>query len=314
MTLQEQIRANRWRTLALFASYGLIVFTLGLLLERVIAPGILGLVGIVAIAWGIISYVFAGRIVASMLGARKLEKRDLPELYRVVENVSIAAGMDRTPDVYMVPDAAPNAFAAGRDPRSAYVGVTRGLIELMDERELAGVVAHELAHIRNRDVRLMSLAAILGGMIALASDILLRVLVFGGRRRGSNQLTLIVAVVALVLAPIAATMIQLALSRRREYLADASAAEITGDAEGLARALAKLKADRRVLVKGGRATAHMFIESPLHALSGSSAMLVSLFETHPPLERRIEALEQAGGFKLEPQAGEAKVEILQVDL
>ena len=222
---------------------------------------------------------------------------------RAVENMSIAAGMDRTPPVYLIDDDAPNAFAAGRKPSDSYVAATRGLVEMMSQRELEAVMAHEISHIRNRDVRLMTLAAVLVGVIALMADLLFRISLFGGGRRNDrdgsgNAIALIVGIAALVLAPISAALLQASLSRRREYLADASGAEITGDPEGLALALAKLGNDKRPLKYVTRATAHLYIESPLRDNVGLRSSLGGLFDTHPPLEDRIHRLEDAGGFDI----------------
>ena len=219
-----------------------------------------------------------------------------------MENAAIGAGLTKTPDVYVIDDVAPNAFAAGRDPEHAYVAATTGLLALLDRRELEGVMAHEIAHVRNRDVRLMSLAAVMVGVIALVSDIVMRMTLFGGRRRegGLGAIGAIVGIAALILAPIGAALLQMSLSRRREYLADASAAEITGDPEGLASALAKLRDDHHPLKKVTRATAHLYIESPLRDHAGLRSSLGGLFDTHPPLEERIRRLEEVGGFRLAP--------------
>lgn len=300
MTLQQQIRANRWRTIWLLLLFGLLVAGLGLILAFVFEPTILTLVAIGGFAYALISWFASSSMVASMTGAQKIEKRDNPYLYRLLENVSIAAGLEQTPELRLVQDNAPNAFAAGRNPKKAFVAVTTGLVELMDERELEGVLAHEVSHIRNRDVRLMTLVALLVGVIALLADILLRVAFYGGGKR-SNPIITIVAFGALLLAPIAGVVIQLAVSRRREYLADASAAEITNDAEGMALALRRLQLDQSEIRNASRATAHMYIESPLNQASGlRGASFSGLFSTHPPLEKRIEALEEAGGFHLAP--------------
>jgi heat shock protein HtpX len=241
-------------------------------------------------------------MIASASGAHKVTKEEQPRVYRLLENVSIAAGLTRTPDLYWIDDSAPNAFAAGRDPEHAYVAVTSGIVQLMDDRELEGVLAHEVSHVRNRDVRLMSLAAVLVGVIALAADLLMRITIFGGgddeREGGLGGLAVIVGLVAAVLAPIGASLLQMTLSRRREYLADASAVEITGDAEGLARALAALRDDTQALHTVTRATAHLYIESPLRDHKGLRSSLGGLFDTHPPLEDRIARLEQMGGFTL----------------
>jgi heat shock protein HtpX len=181
--------------------------------------------------------------------------------------------------------------------------VTTGLLDLMSERELEGVIAHELSHIRNRDVRLMTLVAVLVGVVALLSDFLLRISFFGGGRRSGGSagaIAFALGLAALVIAPIAAVLIQLAVSRRREYLADASAAEITGDGEGLALALRKLEIDQTSTAHASRAVAHLYIENPQNQATGVSTAFRGMFDTHPPLEARIHALEEAGGFRLAP--------------
>lgn len=299
MTLQEQIRSNRIRTGVVLLGFAVLALAFVAVVAGAYDPGIAGVVGVVAIVYGLFSWFAAGRMIAAASGAHPVTKAEQPELYRVLENVAIAAGLTKTPDLYMIDDASPNAFAAGRNPEHAYVAVTTGLVALLDERELEGVLAHEVAHIRNRDVRLMSLAAVLVGVIALASDMLMRITIFGGgdrREGGLGAFGAIIGIVAALLAPIGAALLQMALSRRREYLADASAVETTGDAEGLARALAALRDDHRPLQKVTRATAHMYIESPLRDHKGLRSSLGGLFDTHPPLEDRIRVLEQMGGF------------------
>ena len=245
-------------------------------------------------------------MVGSLTHAQPLAKSDDPELYRLIENVSIAAGLPATPPLYLVDDPAPNAFAAGSRPSTTYVGVTSGLRRLMSARELEAVLAHEISHIRNKDVRLMTLAAVLVGVIAMISDFAFRMAFFGGRGgRDRNPVQIIAALVALVLAPLAAMLLQMALSRRREFLADASAAAILNDPEAMALALRRLQLDRSEIAYADRATAHLFIESPTRSVRGSGAFLAGLFQTHPPLEDRIAALEEAGGFRLEPLPGTA---------
>lgn len=298
MTLQEQIRANRWRTVWLLFLFAVLVGGLGLLLALVFQPSILIAVAIAGFLYAIFSWFASGSMVGSMTGAQRVEKRDHPELYRALENVAIAAGLDHTPELRLISDDAPNAFAAGRNPKTAYVAVTTGLVALMSPRELEGVLAHEVSHIRNRDVRLMTLVAVLVGVIALLADILLRIAFYGGGGKRSNPIITIMAFAALLIAPIAGVVIQLALSRRREYLADASAAEITNDAEGMALALRRLLRDQSEIRNASRATAHLYIESPLNQASGARASFSTLFSTHPPLEKRIEALEEIGGFRL----------------
>lgn len=298
MTLQEQIRSNRLRTFIVLLGFAALTAALVLAIAVAYQPGVAGFVGIGAIVYGIVSWFFADKMVAAASGAHPVTKEQQPELYRAVENAAIGAGLPKTPDVYLIDDPAPNAFAAGRNPEHAYVAATTGLVEKLTPRELEGVMAHEIAHIRNRDVRLMSLAAVLVGVIALVSDLLMRVTLFGGgrNRENNNPLTLVIGIAAMILAPIGAALLQMALSRRREYLADASAAEITGDAEGMALALAKLRDDHTPLRTVTRATAHLFIESPLRDHKGLRSSLGGLFDTHPPLEERIERLAEAGGF------------------
>jgi heat shock protein HtpX len=303
MTLQEQIRANRWRTLWLLFLFALLVGVLGLVLGYAFQPSLLVVVGVVGIVYGIFSWLSAGSIVAGATGAHPADRKQYPRLFHVVETVAIAAGLPQPPPVYVVDDPAPNAFAAGRSPDKAYVCVTTGLLNLMDERELEGVIAHELSHIRNRDVRLMSLVAVLVGVVALLSDFLLRISFFGGGRRSGGSTGAIayaLGLAALLIAPVAALLIQLCVSRRREYLADASAAEITGDAEGLALALRTLQLDQTSTAHASRAVAHLYIENPQNQATGVSTAFRGLFDTHPPLESRIAALEEAGGFRLPP--------------
>jgi heat shock protein HtpX len=303
MTLQEQIRANRWRTLWLLFLFALLVGVLGAVLGYAFQPSLLVVVGVVGIVYGIFSWLSAGSIVAGATGAHPAERKQYPRLFHVVETVAIAAGLPQPPPVYVVDDPAPNAFAAGRSPDKAYVCVSTGLLNLMDERELEGVIAHELSHIRNRDVRLMSLVAVLVGVVALLSDFLLRISFFGGGRRSGGStgaIAFALGLAALLIAPVAAVLIQLCVSRRREYLADASAAEITGDAEGLALALRKLQIDQTSTAHASRAVAHLYIENPQNQATGVSTAFRGLFDTHPPLEARIAALEDAGGFRLPP--------------
>lgn len=302
MTLQQQIRANRLRTVLVVAMFAVVIAVVAAAAYAYVGEA--GAVGLLAfgLAYGLFAWWNAGRMIGALTHATPLQKSDDPELYRLVENVSIAAGLPATPPVYLVDDPAPNAFAAGSRPSSVYVGVTSGLRRLMPTRELEAVLAHEISHIRNRDVRLMTLAAVLVGVVAMISDLAFRIAFFGGGRGKSdrNPLQLVAALVALVLAPLAAVLLQMALSRRREFLADASAAAILNDPEAMALALRRLQLDPREVAYADRATAHLFIESPTRAVRGIGGMLGGLFQTHPPLEARIAALEEAGGFRLQP--------------
>jgi heat shock protein HtpX len=304
MTLRQQIRRNRLLTSELLAFFVVLIGGVAAALYAIYGAPAAIAVAAIGLTWGLFSWFLSARVVSAVTGAKPVTKAEQPELYRIVENLSIAAGLPATPEVRLVDDPAPNAFAAGRDANHCYVCVTTGLLQTMDSRELEGVISHELAHVQHRDVRLMTLVAVLVGVIAMISDIALRLLFFGGgRRRGSSPadaILLAIGFAGLILAPIAAIGIQMAISRRREYLADEGGAEISGDAEGLALALRKLMDDPREIRDTSRSTAHLYIEGPLRKASGPRALLGGLFDTHPPLADRIAALEKLGGFTLPP--------------
>jgi len=293
-------------TTVLLVFFGALIGVVGVALWAAYGTGAAIAVAAIGVIWAVFSWFLSKSVVSAATGARPVTKQEYPDLYRVVENMSIAAGLPATPDVRVVDDPAPNAFAAGRGPKNCYVCATTGLLDTMDHRELEGVISHEIAHVQHRDVRLMTLVAVLVGVIALVSDIALRLLFFGGgRRRGSSPADLIllgIGLAGLILAPIAAVGIQLAISRRREYLADEGGAEISGDPEGLALALRKLMDDPREIKHMNRSTAHLYIEGPLRNASGPRALMGGLFDTHPPLADRIARLEQLGGFKLPPES------------
>jgi heat shock protein HtpX len=258
--------------------------------------GLLGVFGVVAIVWSIIGYYTGDKMVLAVSGARRVTHAEEPQLYNVVEEMTIAAGLPQVPAVYVLDDAAPNAFATGRDPQHASVAVTRGLIERLDREELQGVIAHEMSHIRNYDIRFQTLVGILVGMIALVADFFLRWSFWGGmgRRRGGGNsggdqaqaIFMVVALVLAILAPLAAYAVQFAVSRRREYLADASAVELTRNPLGLARALNDIAADPRPLKSANRATAHLYVENPLKKTKEATGV----FDTHPPVRQRIAVL------------------------
>ena len=247
---------------------------------------------IISIFQAFLSYFYSDKIVLSMVKAKKVEKKDNPQLYRIVENLSITAGLPM-PRIYIMDESQPNAFATGRDPKHSAVVVTRGLLEKLEKPELEGVLAHELSHIKNRDILLSSVVVVLVGIIVLVSDFFLRGLFwFSPRRdsdRGGNMIFLVLGVIAAILAPMAATLIQLAISRKREFLADASAALLTRYPEGLARALEKIASDNTPLKVANNATSHLFIASPFKGKKAKS-WLSKLFMTHPPVEERIKAL------------------------
>jgi heat shock protein HtpX len=257
--------------------------------------GLLGVFGIVAIVWSIVGYYSGDKMVLAVSGAHRVTHADEPQLYNVVEEMTIAAGLPQVPAVYVLDEASPNALATGRDPQHASIAVTRGLLDRLDREELQGVVAHEMSHIRNYDIRFETLVGILVGMIALIADFFLRWSFWGGmgRRRGGNSggdqaqaIFMVVALVLAILAPLAAYAVQFAVSRKREYLADASAVELTRNPLGLARALDRIALDPGKLKHANRATAHLYIANPLK----KSKEVTGVFDTHPPISERIRIL------------------------
>jgi len=252
---------------------------------------------VIAIAMSWTSYYYSDKIVLTMSRARPVEKNELPYLYNVIEGLSIAAGVP-VPKMYVIEDTAPNAFATGRDPEHSAIAVTTGLLDKLNRVELEGVIAHEMSHIKNYDIKLATLAVVMVGVVALLSDWLLRSFWWGGGRRRrnegggeSNAILMVVGLILAILAPLVAQLMRLALSRQREFLADASGAMLTRYPEGLASALEKLAADREPLEVANKATAHLYIVNPLKDLKGS---VNNLFNTHPPMEERVEKLREMG--------------------
>ena len=257
--------------------------------------GFMGIFGIVAMVYAAISYFAAPGITLAIAKAQEIKKSDHPTLYRTVENLSIAVGVP-TPKIYIIEDTALNAFATGRSPDKAYVAITRGLLEKLDKPELEGVMAHELSHVKNYDIRLQCVTVALIGLIALVSDVMLRSLFYGRHRNSDNKgnpIALIIGIALAILAPLIAKLMHLAISRQREYLADASGAMITRYPEGLARALEKIKADHEPLEVANKATAHMYIENPLRNEQGMK-WLNNLFSSHPDTDDRIKRLRKMG--------------------
>ena len=301
MTLQEQIRSNRLRSAIVVFGFVLLLLVLagivGLVLD--VSLGVAALV--IALVYAIVALVRSRSMVARMTGAHGVDEARIRPLRRLVENVSIAAGLPVTPEVRIVDDPAPNAFAAGLRPERSYVGVTTGLLETMPKRELEAVLAHEVSHIRHRDTYLMTMAVVFAGVIALVADIGFRAIAYGGRSRKGGVLVLAAAIVGLVLAPYAALLLKMSLSRRREFLADAGAAEILNDAEAMALALRRLELDRTTVRYADASTAHLWVESPTDRVDSTRSGVLALsrwFDTHPPIPARIAALEEAGGFRL----------------
>lgn len=262
--------------------------------------GGLGITGIALIITGImnfISYFFSDKIVLGISGAKPIAKKDNPQIYRMVENLCIASGLP-TPKIYILEDTAPNAFATGRDPKHSAIAFTTGILQKLNKQELEGVIAHELSHVGNRDTLVMTVVSVLVGTLALLSDWFLRSLWFGSHDRDndskSGALFMVIALVAAILAPIVATLIQLSVSRRRELLADASGVLLTRYPTGLANALMKISADKEPLEAANRGTAHLYIINPL---KGQDAVgwFASLFNTHPPIEMRVKALREMEG-------------------
>ena len=245
-----------------------------------------------ATIYALIQYFAASQLAVMATGAQEIEKKDNPRLYRIVENLAITIGIP-TPKVYIIDDPAPNAFATGRDPKHAIVAATTGILDIMSDRELEAVMAHEMGHVQNYDIRVSMIAFGLVSAIGMLSDIALRMFMFGGEdndNRNINPIVLIVGIVLIVLAPVMAALIQMAVSRQREYLADATGALTTRDPEGLADALEKLEKTTRPMQKQSSAAAHLFFANPL-----KPGVLASLFSTHPPLEDRIKRLRNNAG-------------------
>lgn len=300
----EQIQANKRRSIILIILMAALLFVVGFALGEVIQPG-MGVFGlfIAAVVWLImtlVSYFQGDRIFLRISGARKIRKSDHPMLFNVVEEMKIASGLPHMPDIYIIDDPALNAFATGRKPENAAVAVTAGLLERLNRDELQGVIAHEMAHIHNRDVLYMTMVAIMLGAIVWMADIGLRRLFWGGSRRRTSggqggQLQIILLVVGLlviVLAPILAHLIYYAISRKREYLADACAAQFTRYPEGLARALEKIGISPIKLRSATRATAPMYIANPFKI---GKSFLNEVTSTHPPVAERIKILRAMGG-------------------
>lgn len=297
MSVYSQIDANRRNSLLLVLFFAAFVVVIGWLFGEITGFGYGGvtLAAILAIALTLSQYFYGDKMLLALSAAKPVNKREYPHLYNTVEGLSLAVGAPM-PALYMIDDTAPNAFATGRDPQHASVVVTSGLVQKMNRAELEGVLAHEMSHVKNYDIRMMMLVAVLVGVIALLSDWLLRSFLWGGGRRGRESrgggviAVLAVAGIALaVLSPIIAQMIKFAVSRRREFLADADGALITKNPAALASALEKISRDKEPLEAANKATAHLYIVNPLKNFSGA---VDNLFSTHPPIAERIKILRE----------------------
>ncbi len=296
MTVYSQIAQNKFKTYVIFGLF-IVIFTgffllLGNLLDSAPAYGILGFV--IAIASSVGSYFYSDKLVLATTHARPAKKEEFFDLYTVTENLSLAAGLPM-PKLYVVDDPSPNAFATGRDPKHAVVAATTGLLQKLDRGELEGVIAHELSHVRNYDMLVSTVTAVLVGTLALVSDWVMRSLWWGGlggddnNNRNRSPIMFVLLIVVLIITPIIATLIQLAVSRRREFLADASGALLTRYPEGLARALEKISADPQPVRTATTSTAHLFFSNPFKKGARGSWM-VNLFSTHPPVQDRVKIL------------------------
>ncbi len=297
--MYEQIARNKRDSILLVAIIVAVLLTLGFAIgvayfrTYTAGIGLLGVFGIIAIVWSLIGYYGGSGIVLAASRAQRVTREQAPILWDVVEEMALAAGIP-VPAVYVINDPAPNAFATGRDPRHASLAVTAGLLQMMSRDELQGVIAHEMSHVRNFDIRFAMLVGVLVGMIALISDFFLRSTFLGFGRRESNDsggvgaIFFVIAIVLAILAPFFALLVQMAVSRHREYLADASGVELTRNPLGLAHALQKIAGDPRSLRVATRATAHLYIANPLKGKKDKES--AGLVDTHPPIQKRIAVL------------------------
>lgn len=288
--MYRAIAANKRNTVLIMAVFVAIITGIGWAISSLYGePSITVWVLVGVTIYALIQYFAAARLAVAMSGAKEIQKRDNPRLYRIVENLSITLGMPM-PKVYIMDDPAPNAFATGRNPKNAVVAATTGLLDIMDDREVEAVMAHEMGHVQNYDIRVSMIAFGLVSAIGLLSDIVLRMLFFSGDRRDNvHPIAYLVGLVIVILAPFIAMIVQMAVSRQREYLADATGAMTTRDAEGLASALEKLRTHGQPMRRQHSASAHLFISNPLR-----KSFFSNLFSTHPPLEDRIKRLREHG--------------------
>lgn len=284
---------NIRRTWYLMTGFFIMVIAVGYVVSHLMnAPAVLPIAVLFAVGMNVYSYWFSDTVVIKLTGAVPADPILHRDLIRTVENLSITAGLPM-PRVYVVSDAAPNAFATGRNPEHAAVCATTGLLAILNQTELEGVIAHELSHIGNRDMLVSTVAVVLAGFLSILADMFLRMSSFGGRDDRDNRLggvLFVLSIIGVLLAPIAAQMIQLAISRKREFLADASGAQLTRYPDGLANALMKISLNAQPMVSANHATAHLFIADPFGKQGGMWQKLSGLFATHPPVEERIKAL------------------------
>lgn len=289
--MYKEIAHNKRKTVLLMLLFVALTAGLGWLFSAYVGePTITPYVLIGAAVYALLSYFAGSRLALAFNGAHQIEKRDNPRLWRIVENLAITNGMPM-PKVYLIDDPAPNAMATGRDPKHASVAATTGILDMLTDTELEGVMAHELGHVKNYDIRVSMIAFALVAVISIIADIMLRMVWFRDRDDDNNggNLFFVIGIVAAILAPLIATFIQLAISRRREYLADATGALTTRHPEGLARALEKIGSSGSALKRQNASTAHLFFANPLKGKG-----LITLFSTHPPVEDRVTKLRNMG--------------------
>lgn len=297
MTLYTSAESNIRKTWFYMSFFLVFVIVIGWLISYILESYfILWIALIYSVLISFFSYWYSDRIVLMMTHARPIEKKDNPELYRIIENLCITAGLP-LPKIYIIDETQPNAFATGRNPQNGVIAVTQGLLDKLDRSELEGVIAHELAHIGNKDALLQTIVVVLVGVVVMMTDIFWRISFWGGfsSRRNSDKggqmriIMLLIALALAILAPLLATLIKLAISRKREFLADASGALLTRYPEGLAQALEKISKDPHNLKVANNSTAHLYIASPFRGKQ-SKSWFTKAFMTHPPVEERTRAL------------------------
>lgn len=292
MNIYGAISSNKWKTWLIMVLFVVFISTLVYVMSKALGLSAVSITGLSLVFAGIMSigsFYYSDKLVIATSGARQIKKDEFPKYFRTVENLAIGAGLP-LPKIYVIDDRSPNAFATGRDPKHAIVAATTGLIDMMTDAELEGVIAHELSHIKNYDIRLAGVIAVLVGFVAILSDLFIRMTFFrDSDDNKGNAIFLIIAIILAILSPIAASLIHLAVSRKRELLADASGVLLTRYPEGLASALEKLKNDHTPPRSASNATAHLFIENPFDNKKVKN-MFTGLFNTHPPLEERIKIL------------------------
>lgn len=294
----DAIRENNRSTYLLFGIFIALISIFGVIVGISIGSVTVGLIitFMLGALWGGITWMLGDRIILGVSGAKKVDKSEYPYLYNTIEGLAIAAGVP-TPEMYIIDDPSPNAFATGKNPKEGKIAVTTGLLKMMNRDELEGVIAHEMSHIKNFDIRTMMIAAVLVGIITMLGNVFFRAAIHSDNDRRGGGAIIIIALAFMIVAPLIAQITKLAISRKREYLADASAVELTRNPDGLRKALLKLANDHTPLKRADGATAHLYIEDPMDKENeGIFKFINSLFSTHPPINDRIKKLEEFGAI------------------